>query len=146
MPATVRVGPTELVSAIRRAETSGPVKSWLEAFSSHDDGQSWTLLSTPEPNAGEGNPGSLLTLADGRLALIYGYRLAPFGIRARLSSDNGRTWTDPVALRSDAGGRDIGYVRSVIRPDGKIVSIYYYHDKTAPARYLAATIWEAGTK
>ena len=39
--------------------------------------------------------------------------------------------------------RDLGYVRSVQRPDGKIVTVYYFWDrKTGPERYLAATIWE----
>ena len=47
-----------------------------------------------------------------------------------------------MALRSDAGGRDIGYVRSIQRPDGQVVAVYYYHDRTGPTRYLAATIWD----
>jgi hypothetical protein len=59
-----------------------------------------------------------------------------------LSSDDGQTWTDPVVLRDDGGGRDIGYVRSVQRPDGKVVTVYYFQDKLKPERYIAATIWK----
>lgn len=139
MPSTVRVSATDLVTTIRRLD---PPKSWIDAYGSHDDGRSWTLLSTPEPNTGEGNPASLLQLPDGRLCLIYGRRAQPYGIRARLSSDEGKTWSDPIVLRDDAGGRDIGYVRSVLRPDGKVVMVYYYHDQSGPTRYIAATIWE----
>ncbi|MHC5542756.1 sialidase family protein, partial [Singulisphaera rosea] len=51
MPSTVRTSPTDLVSAIRRLD---PPKSWIEAYASHDDGLSWSPLSTPEPDAGEG--------------------------------------------------------------------------------------------
>jgi hypothetical protein len=142
MPGTVRVGPRALVTTIRRMD---PPKSWIDAYGSCDDGQSWSYLSQPEPDAGEGNPPSLLRLADGRLALIYGYRAAPFGIRARISHDRGKTWSDPIFLRDDGGGRDLGYVRSIIRPDRKIVSVYYYQDRMSPARYLAATIWEPGS-
>jgi hypothetical protein len=81
-------------------------------------------------------------LTDGPLCLIYGYRARPFGIRARTSSDRGKTWGDAVVLRDDGGSRDLGYVRSVVRPDGKVVAIYYYHDHSRPDRYLAATIWD----
>jgi hypothetical protein len=138
MPSSVRLSPSELVTTIRRLDSP---RSWIDAYASHDDGKTWTFLSTPEPNAGEGNPPSLLELPDNRLCLIYGSRKQPFGIYARLSSDRGKTWGDPLTLRDDAGGRDIGYVRSILRRDGQIVAVYYYHDRTGPTRYLAATIW-----
>ncbi len=143
MPSTVRLSASELVTTIRRADAP---KSWIEAFGSLDDGKSWEKISTPEPDAGEGNPPSLLRLSDGRLCLVYGYRAPPFGIRARFSKDKGRTWSAPFSLRDDGGGRDLGYVRSVIRPDGEIVSIYYYHDEQNSPRYLAATVWTPGTE
>lgn len=139
MPSTVRLSPTDLVTTIRRLD---PPKSWIDAYASHDNGESWSPLSTPEPDAGEGNPPSLLRLADQRLCLIYGYRAEPFGIRARLSSDAGKNWSAPIVLRDDGGSRDLGYVRSVIRPDGKVVAVYYYQDRSSPTRYLAATIWD----
>ena len=44
-------------------------------------------------------------------------------------------------LRDDGGAADVGYVRSIIRPDGKIVAVYYYNDRSSPDRYIAATIW-----
>jgi BNR repeat-like domain len=138
MPATVRVSATDLVTTIRRRD---PPRSWIDAYASHDGGSNWAFLGSPEPDAGEGNPPSLLHLGDGRLCLSYGYRKEPFGIRARLSKDAGKTWGSAVVLRDDGGGRDLGYVRSVVRPDGQILMIYYYHDRSRPERYLAATIW-----
>ncbi len=138
MPSTRRLSPTELITTIRVLD---PPRSAIDAYASLDDGRSWSRISTPEPDAGEGNPPSLSRLLDGRLCLIYGERKAPFSILARLSSDHGRTWTGPIVLRDDAGGRDIGYVRSVVRPDGKVVAVYYYHDRSGPTRYLAGTIW-----
>ncbi len=142
MPATVRVGPAELVTTIRRKD--GP-RNWIDAYASRDDGRSWSLLSTPEPDTGEGNPPSLLRLGDGRLALIYGVRARPYGIRARLSGDRGATWGPAIVLRDDGGSTDVGYPRSVLRPDGKVVAVYYFSDLTGPDRYIGATIWDPGT-
>ena len=37
----------------------------------------------------------------------------------------------------------MGYPRSVQRPDSRIVTIYYFWDRTTgPERYIAATIWD----
>jgi hypothetical protein len=151
MPGTVRLSPTHLLTAIRcfeePKETQGTTKiarSWLEAYDSDDDGRTWTFLTRAVPDAGEGNPASLLKLDDGRIVLVYGYRDEPFGMYARFSADQGKTWCEPFALRDDGGGRDLGYPRSVIRPDGKIVSVYYFHDRSGPTRYLGATIWDPG--
>ncbi len=129
MPSSVRVSATEIVSTIRRRD---PPKSWIDCQASTDDGRTWSLRSAPEPDTGEGNPPSLLRLRDGRLCLIYGVRARPFAIRARLSSDAGRTWTDALTLRDDGGANDIGYVRSVVRPDGKIVAVYYFTGRDRP--------------
>lgn len=141
MPSTVRVSPTDLVTTIRRKDGS---KSWIDAYASHDEGRSWSLVSTPEPDTGEGNPPSLTKLPGGRLCLIYGVLTRPFGIRARLSGDAGKTWSDAISLRDDGGSSDVGYVRSVVRPDGKVVAVYYFSDTTGPTRYIGATIWDPG--
>jgi hypothetical protein len=140
MPATVRLGDKELLTAIRRRDGA---KAWIETYRSLDEGVSWKRDTVPAPDLGEGNPASLIRLVDGRICLTYGQRKAPYGIRARLSKDGGRTWGEESILRDDGGGRDLGYPRSVQRPDGKIVTVYYMWDqKTGPERYIAATIWD----
>ena len=80
-------------------------------------------------------------LQDGRLCLVYGFRDEPYGIRARISTDDGITWGDELVLRDDGGSHDIGYPRTVQRPDGVMVSAYYYNDKADGERYIAATLW-----
>ena len=142
MPATARLGETGYLSMIRRAGVfDGRKKWWLEAFVSPDDGRSWYKLEEPQIDHG-GNPATLTRLKDGGLAMTYGWRTAPYGIRARLSSDDGQTWSHEIVLRADGASWDIGYPRTVQRADGKLVTIYYYHDSEQPERYVDCTIWD----
>jgi hypothetical protein len=48
-------------------------------------------------------------------------------------------------LRGDGASRDLGYPRSVQRPDGKVVTIYYFHDPAHIERTIDATIWDPGS-
>jgi hypothetical protein len=142
MPATVSLGEGNYLSFIRRGGVfDGEKQWWIEPYLSPDDGESWYLLKEPRiDNAG--NPATLTRLASGNLALTYGWRKAPYGIRARISTDNGQTWGNERILRADGASWDIGYPRTVQRPDGKCVTVYYFHDEHQPERYIAATIWD----
>jgi len=57
------------------------------------------------------------------------------------SSDDGKKWGQEYVLRRGAGEPDIGYTRTVQRPDGKLVTIYYWLDEPRAERYIAATIF-----
>ena len=139
MPSSIRLSEYELLTAVRCRDNA---KSWIDCYRSMDNGTSWSLDSTPVADAGEGNPASLIRLRDGRLCLTYGHRAAPFRIHALMSQDLGKTWSKNLIVRDSGGGRDIGYPRSVQRSDGKIVTIYYFHDSPQSERYIAATIWD----
>ncbi len=138
MPSTVRLSPNVFLTAIRHT-------SWIELYRSDDAGLTWHFIGKPVAYTGEhhGNPPFLLKMEDGRLALTYGFRSPPYGIRARLSSDEGRTWSDEIPIRTGAGTWDLGYTRTVQRPEGKLVTIYYFNDTKDTERYIGATIWEA---
>ena len=152
MPSVVRTSESELVltSRVRQELTdwneltprerqnSRYIDSWL----STDNGKNWESLGKPVNDLGEGNPPSLIKLKDGRLCLTYGYRAEPYSICAKISEDNGRTWGEQIVLRNDGAGRDLGYVRSVQRPDGKVVTLYYFHDQENPERYIGCSIWD----
>jgi hypothetical protein len=145
MPSSVRLPSGRLVVALRCRYNPN---QGIQLFSSDDEGATWQFLSEPVGPYDSGNPPAMIRLADGRIALTYGQRLAPFGMRARISEDNGATWEDEIVLRDDAGTGDLGYPRTVQRPDGKILTVYYYNDPpekdgTITDRYIAATIWEA---
>lgn len=139
MPSTVRLSDQLLLCAVRRRE---PTRRFIEAYLSTDNGQNWHLYSTPAPDIAIGNPPSMVKLRDGRVCLTYGYRGEPWSMRARISADGGKTWGDEIVLRDDGGCRDLGYPRTVERPDGKLVTVYYFNDEPLGDRYIAATIWD----
>ncbi|MCB0687739.1 MAG: exo-alpha-sialidase [Saprospiraceae bacterium] len=139
MPSTVRLSDSTYITTLRRREDD---HRWIDAWRSDDAGLNWQILDPPVDNLGEGNPPCLIKLKDGRLCLTYGVRAEPYRIASKFSSDEGKHWSEEKVLRADGAGRDIGYVRSVQRPDGKIVTTYYFQDHNRPERYIAATIWQ----
>lgn len=152
MPSTVRVSETRLVSALRRrldlrtASGETDAQAWLDGAISDDLGRTWRhrglIAETDAPEyRHNGNPPSLVRLADGRLVCVYGYRAPAYGMRAKVSEDDGASWGTEIALRADARNWDFGYPRSVVRPDGRIVTIYYYTTAGLPEQHIAATIW-----
>lgn len=146
MPASVRLDEKTIVTAIRCNSTRTAfdvAPAWIDLYESTDNGSTWHFLSCPAPDAGSGgNPPAMIRLRDGRLCLTYGYRAAPFGIRSRLSEDGGRTWGDVIHLRDDGGCSDLGYPRTIQRPDDTVVTAYYFNEHPATERYIAATLWQ----
>ena len=114
----------------------------VELFRSDDDGATWQgpqrVTERNEINA------HLLRLKDGRLLLSYGNRLKDqFGVLAKLSSDEGKTWSDPIRLAHTLES-DCGYPSSVQRADGKIVTAYYAKAVANHGRYhMGVAIWAA---
>jgi BNR repeat-like domain len=145
MPSTVRLSSTDLLTTIRRFEVN-PQDAWIDAWLSRDNGEHWQLLTRAAPDLGEGNPPALIRLKDGRLCLAYGVRRTDaHRMEARLSGDGGKSWTEPLVLKGDGASRDLGYPRSVQRPDGKVVTVYYFHDRGRVERSVDATIWDPGS-
>jgi hypothetical protein len=136
MPSSVRLSKNSIVTALRHP-------TWIDMYRSDDDGMTWKYWSKPAPDTGahNGNPPCLVKLRDGRLVLTYGYRSAPYGIRARISNDEGKTWGNEIILRKDGGAWDLGYTRTVQRSDGKMLTVYYFNDHEDTERYIGATIW-----
>lgn len=147
MPSTVRISDKHLVTITRRKvrDPQRKYQNWIEASVSRDFGQSWSFLSrVADTDRGEenGSPPALVQLADGRLVVSYGYRSQPLGIRAKLSHDQGQTWGVEISLRNDGSTWDLGYPRMVLRPDGKLVTMYYFNTAADPEQHIVTTIWD----
>jgi hypothetical protein len=72
--------------------------------------------------------------------LIYGFCDRPFASQVRLIFDQARMPTDPFVPFGDGGSRDVGFPRSVVRPEGKVVTVYAFHDCAGSVRDIEATI------
>ena len=72
-----------------------------------------------------GSPPHLLLHSSGAVVCVYGYRLEPYGERAMISRDGGRSWTYDYILCDNAPDWDLGYPSSVELPDASILTMYY---------------------
>jgi hypothetical protein len=66
-------------------------------------------------------------------------------MRSQFSRDGGKSWGGLATLRQGGRAPDLGYPRSVVRPDGKIVTVYYFNDDVHNERFIEAVIWDPGT-
>ena len=145
MPSSLAL-PDGRILCARRCRHGASGVSWIDLFASDDHGRSWQYLNEPARfhEAGHsGNPPCLLSLNDGRIALIYGNRDYPYRICARISSDGGLSFSDEIALRADGANGDMGYVRACALPNGEVAAVYYINDRADGdgERFIEATIW-----
>jgi hypothetical protein len=144
MPSTVRLSEDKLIMALRQL-AGEPEIAWIDIYSSDDNGKTWNFLSKvadADKKYWNGNPPSMIKLKDGRIAVTYGYRAMPYGIRAKISSDNGKTWGPELILREDGINWDIGYSRTVQRADGKCVTMCYYSSYENYNAGIEALVWD----
>ena len=90
---------------------------------SRDRGKTWE----PWQDSGiVGHPYHALRLPDGRVFLAYGYRHAPYGVRARLLDPGCASLeSDELIIRDDGVSFDIGYPWSCLTADGEVLVVYY---------------------
>jgi len=105
---------------------------------SSDGGKTW---SVPKSIGVWGLPSHLLKLRDGRLLMTYGHRRAPLGNQARVSTDNGRTWSEPIVLYGDGITGDLGYPSTVELADGTLLSVWYEVTKGVKNATLRQARW-----
>lgn len=127
--------PNGRILATVRVDREWDGDMWTELYCSDDGGRTWQHLSRATQF---GAPGAPLRLADGRLVLVFGQRLAPHGISAVVSEDEGRTWSPEIVVRDDGGSWDLGYPRAWEAAPGRIGVLYYFNSKDDPVQMQAA--------
>lgn len=117
---------------------------WTDIFASDDGGRTWEFLSRVND---WGAPGDIVQMRDGRVVCVYGYRVSPPGIRARVSEDGGRTWGPELVLRDDGGSWDVGYPRVIEHEPGRLLTVYYINRRddaiqmNGGVRHIAQTVF-----
>ncbi len=97
----------------------------LEQCESTDFGYSW---SKPMPvTRANQHPADLCLLQNGKILLVYGNRIKPYGVGAMLSHDMGKTWNRDkrFMIGWTSLNTDCGYPSAVQMDDGTIVTMYY---------------------
>jgi len=150
----LRLSGGDLLACARTFKDQAPGNEQrLELFRSTDNGASWTReQAVSEPME---HPAHLLELADGRVLLTYGDRTHsswrsnwpdgspgkaefPNGIKTRISSDGGRTWSPPVRIADFDG--DGGYPATVQLADGRLLTAFYARRTADYDGYQMATV------
>ncbi|HAF70266.1 MAG: hypothetical protein XD60_1088 [Acetothermia bacterium 64_32] len=114
------------IAVMRRNAAMSEAELWQ--VESKDGGYTW---SKPRRITGPAeHPGDLLLLRSGDVLLSFGHRRPPYGVRAVISEDGGKSWRSErtLVLISDCSTWDVGYPSSVQLPDGSIYTVYYAHD------------------
>jgi hypothetical protein len=155
MPAVCRLKDGSIVATLRcnRVERDAKGEAFMaghvDAYASADNGRTWSFLCRVGETGGKeqnGNPPALVALKDGRIACAYGDRRTA-QIKARMSSDGGRTWGNERVLRDDFQpgkdhSADVGYPRLVTNHENHLVATYYWATKDNPQGHIAATVFE----
>ncbi|OGV70864.1 MAG: hypothetical protein A2283_14135 [Lentisphaerae bacterium RIFOXYA12_FULL_48_11] len=125
--------------AMFRYEPKDRSKCFLMQSESSDGGKTWS----PVHSSGIwGYPPHLIQLRNGWVLVAYGYRMKPFGERACISRDEGRTWDlENQIILAEAPGPDLGYPSSVQIEDGSILTVYYQAEKLGAPTSLVSTHW-----
>ena len=138
-PHTIQLPDGRLIVHIR-AQRSGDRREFtLYQSESQDGGRSFT---TPRRLLGHlgGSPAHLLLHSGGTLLSAYGYREAPFGVRAMFSMDAGKTWDTDWIIDAQGQSGDLGYPATVERRDGTLLTVYY-ENRDGRSRIMQI-IWE----
>lgn len=120
-----------------RNHNTNDVGETLQCESS-DGGKTWTA---PHDIGVWGLPSFLLKLRNGNLLMTYGHRRKPFGNQARLSTDHGRSWSEPVTISGDGISGDLGYPSTAELDDGSFITVWYERMKASPRAVLRQARW-----
>lgn len=132
---SIQIADGTIITQIRSHAFSPPRTMQME---SHDRGKTWENLHS----VCGGFPSHLMKLSDGRLLMTYGYRKENYGNRCRVSSDNGKSWSEPIILSGNAPSFDLGYPSTAELSDGTLVTVWYEFRPDLNVALLRCARWK----
>ena len=112
-----------VLAMMRTYDQPGRTNAYLHQSFSDDGGATW---SKPEPTPIWGYPPQMILLESGAILCTYAHRRFPYGVRACISYDHGKTWDieNEIIIRDDALTGRVGYPTSTQLEDETIVTAY----------------------
>ena len=107
---------------------------------SEDGGVSWSKPTALLGRLG-GAPPHIIKSSSGMLICTYGYREAPYGIKAMFSSDGGNTWETDLNIYVNGVNKDLGYPSTVELSDGSFLTVFYAHSKNGESATVMQQKW-----
>lgn len=138
-PHVVQLRSGKIIAMVRN-EPKDREKCFLLQSESTDGGKTWSKMRS---TGIWGYPPHVIQLRNGWLLVVYGVRREPFGERACVSRDEGKTWdiANEVNL-SNAASHDLGYPSSVQLDGGSILTVFYQAPKFGEPTVLMSTHWK----
>jgi len=137
-PHVLELPDRSLLGAIRAQKLPHKPEMSIFTCSSTNGGMSW---STPECIMVSGLPPHLLLHSSGAVICSFARREPPYGERAVISYDNGRSWTDEYVITDDSQDWDIGYPATVELSDGSLLTAYYQRLKDDTKCSIVSSVW-----
>jgi Neuraminidase (sialidase) len=130
---SVAVTPDNELLAVLRAGRNSPQAN--ATFISRYANGTWTLpVSVTEPMQ---HPANLLALINGQILMTFSDRNPECQrILARLSSDNGQTWSKSVQISKTFQNCDFGYPSTVELKEGELLTVFYANPVKNPYFYF----------
>lgn len=125
-----------------RVQSAVSSKRYFSTYQSvsHDGGRSWTKPQPLLPKLG-GAPAHIIRHSSGALISVYGFREAPYGIKAMLSLDDGETWDVDHEIYVNGVSSDLGYPSTVELSDGSLLTVFYAHPKEGAPAVIMQQKW-----
>ncbi len=138
-PHAVQLKNGRIVVHIRVQDYKGKVFTIYQSVSD-DMGHTFTKPVKLLADKG-GSPAHLIEHSSGVLISVYGYREAPYGVRAMISRDNGETWETDIVITDKEPTPDLGYPASVELEDGNILTVFYTRESKTSASVIKQIVW-----
>lgn len=136
-PHTIELSDGTLICHIRASRYSDKPVFTLYQSESCDKGKTWSLPHKILENDEGGAPSHMLIHSTGAIICTYGYRRFPFGIKAMVSVDGGKSWENIGDIYVNEADGDLGYPSTVELADKSLLTVFYAHrTKNEPAIIL----------
>lgn len=140
-PHAVQLPDGTIICHIRVQQSGDKPYFTLYQSESNDGGHTWTKPHAILDPLG-GAPAHLLYHSSGVLISVYSYREMPYGIRAMLSRDGGRTWEKDFVLYENPLTKDLGYPATAELSDGSLLTVFYGHTEAHGPAVILQQKWK----